>query len=69
MPSKNMMLELGFCSAINKGIFVYSDDASSPKDFTPVFTPPVSDHYNLVENGDPLKFAVNINSIIKISSC
>ena len=58
MPSNNMMLEPGFCSAINKGIFVHSDDSSSPKHFTPFLTPPVSDHHDLVENGDLLKLAV-----------
>ena len=52
------MLEPGFSLAINKGIFVHSDNSLSPKQFTPFLTPPVSDHHDLAENGDLLKLAV-----------
>ena len=38
----NIQLEPGFCSAINKGIFVPADDATTPKHFTSFLTPPIS---------------------------
>ena len=59
MPGNNMMLEPGFCSAISKHIFVHSDDSLSPKCFIPFLNPPVSDHHDLVENGDLLRLDVH----------
>ena len=53
------MLEPEVCSAINKGILVHSDDASSSKHFTPFLTPLVSEYVDLVENRDLIKLAVH----------
>ena len=43
MQGHRMSLELGFCTALNKGILVSPDDASTPKNFTLFLTPPVGD--------------------------
>ena len=43
MPDYNMSLEPGFCTALNKGMLVCPDDASTPKNFTCFLTPPIGD--------------------------
>ena len=58
MIGHNIQLEPGFCSAINKGIFVHADDATTPKHFTSFLTPPISEEDNRWENKDLLKLAV-----------
>ena len=58
MLSHNMALEPGFCTALNKGIFVSPDDASIPKKITPFLTPPVKDDEDVEENSHLLKLAV-----------
>ena len=42
-------VELGFCSVINKGIFVHADDGTIPKHFTSFLTPPVSDEGDKIQ--------------------
>lgn len=54
----SLHLEPGFCSAINKGIFVHADDATAPKHFTSFLTPPISEEDDKWENKDLLKLAV-----------
>ena len=58
MTGHNIQLEPGFCSAINKGIFVHADDATTPKHFTGFLTPPISEEDDRWENKDLLKLAV-----------
>ena len=58
MQGHNMSLEPGFCTALNKGILVSPDDASTPKNFTPFLTPPVGDDDEEDENANLLKLAV-----------
>ena len=53
----NMSLEPGFCTALNKGILVSPDDASTPKNFNPVLTLPVSDDDEDEENANLFKLA------------
>ena len=58
MQGHNMSLEPGFCTALNKGILVSPDDASTPKNFTSFLTPPVGDDEEDEENANLLKLAV-----------
>ena len=58
MSGHNMQIEPGLCSAINKGIIVHPDDASTPKKFTAFLTPPINDDADVIENGNLLKLAV-----------
>ena len=58
MTGHNLHLEPGFCSAINKGIFVHADDTTAPKHFSCFLTPPISDDEQTSENNDLLKLAV-----------
>ena len=58
MQSHNMTLEPGFCTALNKGIFVSPDDSSMPKNFTPFLTPPIKDDEDIEESTNLLKLAV-----------
>ena len=58
MVGYNVSFEPGLCSAINKGIFVHSDNSSSPKNFSPFLTPPVNDDARANEHNNILKLAV-----------
>ena len=46
MTGHKIHLEPGLCSAINKGIFVHLDDASTSRKFTAFLTPPVKSQIN-----------------------
>ena len=58
MQEHNMSLEPRFFTALNKGILVSPDDASTPKNFTPFLTPPVGDDDEDDDNAKILKLAV-----------
>ena len=58
MMGHNIHLEPGLCSAINKGIFVHTDDMTAPKHFTYFLTLPINDDEETLENNDLLKLAV-----------
>ena len=58
MSSHNMSLEPEFCTALNKGILFFPDDASTPKMFTVFLTPPVNDDDEEEENTNLLKMAI-----------
>ena len=58
MYSHNMILEPGFCTALNKCILVCPDDASIPKHFTVFLTPPVNDDDEEGENANFLKMTI-----------
>jgi len=58
MQGHNMCLEPGFCTALNKGMFVCPDDVDTPKNFTAFLTPPVNDDEDAEENANLLKLAV-----------
>ena len=53
-----MSLEPGFCTALNKGILVFPDDASTSKKFTVFLPPPVNDDDEEEENANLLKMAI-----------
>jgi len=53
-----MSLDLGLCTALNKGIMIILDDASTPNNFTPFLTPPVGDDEKEEENNNLLKLVV-----------
>lgn len=61
MVGYNVKVELGLYSTLNKGIFIHADDTSTPRNFTPFQTPPVSDDKEIAENNDLLKFVVLTN--------
>ena len=58
MSDYNMKLEPGLYSALNKGIFVCPDDTSAPKNFTPFFTPQVSDDDDVEDNANLVKLTI-----------
>ena len=58
MGEHNMRLEPGLCTALNKGIFASPNDAGTPRNFTPFFTPPIENFMEEEENSHLLKLAI-----------
>ena len=58
MVGNNIRLESGFCSAINKEIFVHTYNVTAPKYFICFLTPQISDDKEALENNELLKLAV-----------
>ena len=56
--SRKVHLKPGLCSAVNKRVFMNTDDTSAPKYSNSFFTHPVSDDDDTAENNYILKLAV-----------
>ena len=58
MPSHNVSFEPGFCTALNKGMFLSPDGVGTPSNFTPFLMPPTADDDDEEQNANLLKLAV-----------
>ena len=61
MRGYNISLELGFCTALNKGMLVCPDDTSTLTNFTSFLAPPVNDDEDEEDNANLLKLAIQEN--------
>jgi hypothetical protein len=58
MPGHNVRFEPGFCTALNKGMFICPDGTGPPSNFTPFLMPPMADDDDEEQNAYLLKLAV-----------
>ena len=58
MPGNNVSFEPGFCTVLNKFMFICPDGAGPPSNFTPFLVPPMADDGDEEQNANLLNLAV-----------